>query len=338
MSSRADPTSASEPTEVPGWACGRNNPKRRFSGPPLSNYCFWGVALESEVKLDAAPSTHNERTTLKLSIAQSCSVVPNGRRLLLWPDDDPVLEVSDFDGGLLFRYFDRADFCFKSASLEVHATPELDLPVTTFSQLLLGQVIPMALSELGRLVVHAAGAILPAGLVGFLGPSGTGKSTLLTALTVAGHRAFADDYIVMDSCSGGYVASPGPRSIRLHTDSISQVSGRHASSASDSTSGKKQIQPPGQDWANATAAPRRFFALDPQDDPSCPILVERLETSAAHLALMRNTLRLRREQRSTQVSEFEQLTSLLAQAPVYRLTYPKRFDRLPEVVDCVSNL
>ena len=162
MSSRADPTSASAPTDAPGSASKRRVAKHRLSRRLPGSYRFWGVALESEIELDAAPSSDREPATFRLSIAQPRSAILNGQRLLLWPEDDPFLEVSDVSGDLLFRYFNRADFWLRLAALEVHALPEADLSTTTFSQLLLGQVIPMALSELGRLVVHAAGAILPA--------------------------------------------------------------------------------------------------------------------------------------------------------------------------------
>lgn len=74
---------------------------------------------------------------------------------------------------------------------------------------LLSRVLPNVSLALGNQALHAAAVTTPAGVVGILAPSGTGKSTLAASLRARGHRHFTDDVLVLADGAGAPVAHPG---------------------------------------------------------------------------------------------------------------------------------
>lgn len=59
----------------------------------------------------------------------------------------------------------------------------------------LRQMAPIFSTILGRLVLHAGAVAINTGVVGFIGATGAGKSTLTRFLTDRGHRFVADDLL-----------------------------------------------------------------------------------------------------------------------------------------------
>jgi hypothetical protein len=62
---------------------------------------------------------------------------------------------------------------------------------------------PYLVSLLGRLVLHAAAVVFPAGAVLLLGGSGAGKSTTALALDAIGVPVLADDHVAVDAPAHG---------------------------------------------------------------------------------------------------------------------------------------
>jgi hypothetical protein len=59
------------------------------------------------------------------------------------------------------------------------------------------QMVPIFSSILGRLVIHASAVALEMGVIGFVAPSGGGKSTLAHYLSERGHQFVADDLLAI---------------------------------------------------------------------------------------------------------------------------------------------
>lgn len=285
----------------------------------------FGVSVLSDVELERTGSAAGSgplRLTIRPGLARSKTI--DGARLWSWPAIRPALEVYSTPRGLLFRYREQADILYDRGALTLDVIPEANLPFRNLSQLLLGQVIPMIAADRGSLVLHAAGAVLSGGsLIGLLGPSGTGKSTLLAALIDHGFLAFSDDYLALDRQDGILTVHPGPRNIRLWPDSLKLIASQRTSSFVQLSNGKYQIHPPDEHWSTSLEPPKIFYALAPSDDPDRRVTIKRLTSHAAAAELFRNALLVRKRDRPTTSRVFSQIADVVEQAVVYRIEYPK---------------
>ena len=84
----------------------------------------------------------------------------------------------------------------------------------------LAPVAAVAARWLGRESFHAGAVSVDGEAWGVLGDKGAGKSSLLAALALAGHRLVADDVLVLDG-QGGALA--GPRSIDLRGQAAARL-------------------------------------------------------------------------------------------------------------------
>ncbi len=92
------------------------------------------------------------------------------------------------------------------------------------AHLLLDHIVPRVVALRGDLMLHASGVVGPSGKAHlFLGPSGTGKSTLATALAAAGWLLLDDDGIRLVESNGAWCAVPGYAGVRLLPDSAQAV-------------------------------------------------------------------------------------------------------------------
>ena len=92
------------------------------------------------------------------------------------------------------------------------------------THLLLDHVLPRVVALRGDLMLHGAGAVGPSGRAHLLlGPTGTGKSTLVTALAAGGWALLDDDGIRVLNVEGVPHAVPGYAGVRLLPDAAEAV-------------------------------------------------------------------------------------------------------------------
>ncbi|HEV7427002.1 MAG TPA: hypothetical protein VGQ46_11595 [Thermoanaerobaculia bacterium] len=84
---------------------------------------------------------------------------------------------------------------------------------------IVGPLLGVILAQRGRFVLHASTVVIDGRAVAFAGPSGRGKSTLVAALTRAGHPLIADDMTVIDTSTAMPVVQPGFPRVKLWPDS-----------------------------------------------------------------------------------------------------------------------
>ena len=89
----------------------------------------------------------------------------------------------------------------------------------TIHHLYQNQVLPLALSRLGKLVLHASAVEVDGEGIVFVGESGRGKSTLAASFATGGYRFMTDDGLVIEEEAAGYLVLPSHPSIRLWEDS-----------------------------------------------------------------------------------------------------------------------
>jgi len=94
-----------------------------------------------------------------------------------------------------------------------HAPPGVDRAAVALD--LIGVVLPFALHRGGAWCLHASAVATPTGVIVFLAPRGTGKSTLATACVAAGCALVADDVVVMRQHGHEVTVTPAGLPLRL---------------------------------------------------------------------------------------------------------------------------
>jgi hypothetical protein len=98
------------------------------------------------------------------------------------------------------------------------------IPARTVRHLLNNQVVPLVRST-DRLVLHAAGIVLPRGAIALVGRGGAGKSTLAAALARRGHPLLCDDALEVDASGRVPEARPGGDTLRVWPDTREKLFG-----------------------------------------------------------------------------------------------------------------
>lgn len=88
---------------------------------------------------------------------------------------------------------------------------------------IVGPLLGVILMQRGLFVLHASTVAIDGHAAAFFGPSGRGKSTLIAALTRAGHPLIADDMTVIDTSVTPPVVQPGFPRVKLWPDSASAL-------------------------------------------------------------------------------------------------------------------
>jgi hypothetical protein len=128
----------------------------------------------------------------------------------------PWLSIGRHQGDYVLRFPDLADFDVSSNGDRIVCRPLPRLAETTLHHLLLDQVLPLALSRLGHLTLHASAAHIPrVGCAAFAGSTGSGKSTLAAALGLLGCPVVTDDCLVVGAVHAAEHAVPGYPGLRL---------------------------------------------------------------------------------------------------------------------------
>lgn len=191
---------------------------------------FADLVVASEVPLDDLPASSGAA-----DITIRRAAIPDAPRV-------PVQDWSDETGDWLTIERTASDYLLRFPELccvvagdgsrvDVDASPALS--ETELAHLLLHQVLPLAVSRRGRLVLHACAVETPRGTIGLLGQSGAGKSTLAAAFCRHGCSLVADDALVIDLQPDGVLAWPTADGLRLWEDMAAALPAPAAPASAD---------------------------------------------------------------------------------------------------------
>jgi hypothetical protein len=237
--------------------------------------------------------------------------------------------------GYLLRFADIADFALADNGRHVTVWPNDGVPPDAVDLVYVNQVLPLAWSKQGRLVLHASAVEIDGRAVVFIAPSGYGKSTLAASFVLAGARLLCDDALVLEASGPGARVQPGHPSLRLWSDSEAALVGDRLERA------------PAVHYTTKS----RFTAIDEQllcaepcelacgfflgDGTSPQPSITALQGAAPLVELVKHSFILDSEERALLSTHFDAL-SRLASLPIYRrLDYPRTYDALPHVHDAV---
>jgi hypothetical protein len=96
-------------------------------------------------------------------------------------------------------------------------------------------VLPLALQALGSEVLHASAVSGPDGVLALCAVSGTGKSTLASALSRRGYPLWADDAVRFEPAGRAIAVTPLPFALRLKGESLTLFGDVEVPSSNDAS-------------------------------------------------------------------------------------------------------
>lgn len=212
----------------------------------------------------------------------------------------------------------------------------------TRAHFLLDQVLPRALADTGRLVIHAGAVALAGRAVLLLGETGQGKSTLCAALARSGADLLGDDAVALDFTAG---AAPRVRALypgmRLLADSIAALYPQApALSPMADYSDKQRVALPAIAIASAGAGWLPLAAIIVLAPPAPDGGLHHREPGAAEacMALVASSFALDPADPARAARTLGHAARLAGSIPVFELAYPRDFARLAEVEHAVRSL
>lgn len=239
----------------------------------------------------------------------------------LAPDGRRWLSFGCADGGYVLRVSRHATFRISVTARTITCEHPPRVPAFTLRHLLLNQIWPLALS-VDRPVLHASAVVLPGGALVIAGPGGTGKSTLATALAVAGHPLLADDAVALEQAGDAWLAHPEYASVRLWPDAEAAVLGRsRRSTAAAHYTRKRRVSALGLlPVAPGPTPVRAVCLLDRQLQPQAEPSVRPLTPREAVIGLMALALQLDIRDAARQRRTLETLSLVAERVPVFALS------------------
>ena len=249
------------------------------------------------------------------------------------------LSFAKIEAGYLLRFPAYADFIVSSDGQHIRCFLRKKCPQETMRHLLLNQVIPIVLSQLGKLVLHASACATPQGVLAFMGTTGMGKSTLAASFGLQGYPVLTDDCLLVEQHEDLVLSIPSYHGLRLWPESVSALFAEEPElqSMAHYTDKKRVLFRQG-----ATVHSHRLRAIYVLDEPEegqerSGVTIIPLTSSEALFQIVKHTFQLDVSDREQLSKAFKRYEWLAKSVPFFRLTYPRDHALLPNVNAFVLN-
>ena len=297
------------------------------------SYRICDFVLASNIPLPELPGSGGGRQEYSFSLVhEPAPSFTSAHWFHQWPSSDGQawLAFARMGSDYVLRFRDIADFTVSADGCEIQCFPRPETRLDTIRHLLLDQVVPLALSSRGCLILHASAVVAPEGAIAFLGAAGQGKSTLAASFSHHGFPFLTDDCLVLKEDGGRLVAIPSYPGLRLWPDSLLGVfEALPELPQVASYSEKKRLEAhdrfPFQ--AEPVAIKRIYLLAESQSDVSIDAVAPR----DAIPELVKYVYVLDVENRDDFRDKFQKLSNLATLPLFYRIAFPRDFSLLPDV-------
>jgi len=249
------------------------------------------------------------------------------------------LAFARLEAGYLLRFPALADFVVSADARTVCCYLRDHCPPETMRHLLLNQVIPILLSHLGKLVLHASACATPQGVMAFMGMTGTGKSTLAASFGLQGFSVLTDDCLLVEQQDEVIMTVPSYPGLRLWPETVTALF---------------EHEPVLQPLAHYTDKKRLLFEQDHFDgslslsaiyvltqpeniQDIAGVTINPLLASEALLETVKHTFQLDLTDREKLGRAFRQYAWLAKSVPFFRLAFPRDHAVLSAVNTAILN-
>ena len=254
-----------------------------------------------------------------------------------WKMPDGSLWTSFYrcDGGYLLRFPGLADFEVSGDGASVQGWPVPGVAVHTVEHLHLNQVLPLALSRQGQLVLHGSAIDILGNGVAFVGESGRGKSTLAASFATAGGRFLTDDGLHLEWVNGACQIVPSHPSIRLWDDSQKALTDDSTvvAPALDFTSKARLLAGTNIAFCEEALPLHRVYFLGV--GAAASVAIEVMKPAEALIEMLKHSFLLDIDAREILSQHFDELSRLAALPIYYRLDYRRCYADLADVREAI---
>ena len=297
------------------------------------------MSIESPPNASPKPcslGTESAGINLRIHAAREQAMLPMGAAQR-WTrvDGSPWMERYDTQPDTLLRLPGLCDFTINPQGTVVEGWPSLALDQNACRQIYLNNVMPMALSRQGKLVLHASAVEVNDSALVFVGVSGRGKSTLATSFSHDGYALIVDDGLVVEARDSHALAMPGEHSVRLWRDS-ELLLGTHATSGTQAMGFTDKRCFPAGSALHFCVQPRPIravFLLG--EDPQAPLSIRRLPPAQALIELIHYSFLLDIGNPAKHASLMRATAHLASSCQVSLLDYPRNYTQLPSVREAI---
>jgi hypothetical protein len=251
------------------------------------------------------------------------------------PGNPTWAQLYRVDDGIVVSFPELARFKVSNDGHTVALAPRPEVEESACRHLFVNQIVPMALSAQGWPVFHGGAIQVRDAAIAFIGQSGLGKSTLTAHLATLGYPFLTDDGLVLDQAHGECRVLPSSPAIRLWNDSKSALmTGTAVLDEPVAYTNKSRLLSCGELPYCDTPQPL-MAAYFLGDGSSESISIESLSQADAFMGWVNNSFLLDIEDQRRLAEHFKQVAELAVMPIAFRLDYPRRYDRLPEVAAAV---
>lgn len=308
-------------------------------------YAIFDIALDCDIPLPELPEVETADIVIKVETGLDSNGIPER---LTWIhhwetlDGEVCISFAKTADTYILRFPELVDFVISQACDSICFYASSDIPPETIRHLLLDQVVPRLLGQLGKLILHASAVELPNGKsVVFVGGSGWGKSTIASSFHSNGAKLITDDCLLVEEKYGDITVVANYYGIRLFKDSSQAVFGQEQQfSRAAHYSDKKRLSIKNKD-PDDSYCPIKVEAIFILTDPHtlkkrCSIEVNLTTGIKGLMTLIEQMFVLDVSDKGKIIKHFQKTVRIVStKVPVYELKYPREYASLPLVREAV---
>jgi hypothetical protein len=252
-----------------------------------------------------------------------------------WPSPDGGVWLSFAARGedYLLRFPSQGDFLISGDGNEVQCCPLPGTPESTIRHLFLDQIVPLILSKRELLVLHASAILTPDGVIGFVGKSGQGKSTLAACFGQAGYPLISDDYLLLRRTSEDWMAVPSYPGVRLWPETSEGIFSDPPGTTEIAhyTAKRRVCDPALIPFADSPSFLRCLYFLDEGGERLAEPVIATLSPKDVFMKLVTYAFNLDIGDKALLKRQFGAIEHLSTRVPCFSLQYARDFSGLSAV-------